>query len=354
MPYTFKTAAYAPLHALALLSGAKSFRDNPLIGSRWLNERGLHALRVRSAHALAASRRRRLAQWVEADDRLAFERDGFVIRHDVLPREGFEQLRDAVLAQRAPAREMVQGDTITRRIALDPAFLRAVPSVRQFIASPLWQGLTRYVGSYDQEVVAYVQSILSRVIDAPPDPQTALHADTFHPTVKAWYFLTDVAEDAGPFCYVPGSHRLTPARLAWEQAMSLRAAAADRLTARGSFRIEPQALGALDLPPPRLFAVPANTLVVADTYGFHARGPSLRPALRIELWGYGRRNPFLPWTGADPLSWPGLAPRRAPLYWQALDLRERWTGKRNPWRDAGLLRPAAPALTASAGRSARA
>lgn len=342
MPYTFKTAALAPFHALALLTGAKSFRDNPLIGSRRLNEHGLHALRVRWAHAMAASRRQRLAHLVDPGDRAAFDRDGFVIRHDVLPRDEFERLREAVLGQRAPAREMVQGDTITRRIALDPAFLRAVPAAGRFIASPLWRGLTRYVGSYDQEAVAYVQTILSKVVAAPPDPQTSLHADTFHPTVKAWYFLTDVAEDAGPFCYVPGSHRLTPERLAWEREMSLRAATADRLTARGSFRVEPTALGALGLPAPRLFAVPANTLVVADTYGFHARGPSLRPAVRIELWGYGRRNPFLPWTGGDLLSCPGIAERRAPWYWHALDRFEQRGGKRNPWRDVGVLTPDAP------------
>ena len=47
---------------------------------------------------------------------------------------------------------------------------------------------------------------------AKPDPQTDLHIDTFHPTVKAFYFLTDVADDEGPFVYVPGSHRLTDAR----------------------------------------------------------------------------------------------------------------------------------------------
>src|ERR1700694_3362140 len=57
-------------------------------------------------------------------------------------------------------------------------------------------------------------------LPGPPDPQTALHADTFHPTVKAWLFLTDVAADAGPFTYVPGSHRLTPERLPLEMRSS--------------------------------------------------------------------------------------------------------------------------------------
>src|SRR3546814_11353522 len=56
---------------------------------------------------------------------------------------------------------------------------------------------------------------------APDDSQTALHSDTYHPTMKAWFFLHDVANDEGPFQYVPGSHRLTPQRIAWEKRKSL-------------------------------------------------------------------------------------------------------------------------------------
>jgi hypothetical protein len=35
--------------------------------------------------------------------------------------------------------------------------------------------------------------------------------------MKAWLFLDDVALEDGPFADVAGSHRLTPARLAWEE-----------------------------------------------------------------------------------------------------------------------------------------
>src|SRR3546814_7089204 len=62
-------------------------------------------------------------------------------------------------------------------------------------------------------------------------------------------------------------------------------------------RIEPRELAELSLPPPQRFAVPANTLVVADTCGFHGRCPSSKSARRVEIWAYSRRNPFLPWTG---------------------------------------------------------
>src|SRR5579863_6125085 len=93
-------AAMAPLWAAQLLSGAKSFERNRLIGSRRLNERGLHVARIRLAHRLAASRRRRLAGLVSAIDREDFARDGFVIRRDFLPAAEFTELLRQVKAYR--------------------------------------------------------------------------------------------------------------------------------------------------------------------------------------------------------------------------------------------------------------
>ena len=62
-----------------------------------------------------------------------------------------------------------------------------------------------------------------------PDPQLELHSDTFHPSLKAWLFLTDVPEDGRPLTYVAGSHRLTPDRLAWEKRRTVEIDEADRL-----------------------------------------------------------------------------------------------------------------------------
>jgi hypothetical protein len=225
-------------------------------------------------------------------------------------------------------------------MALDRHARRALPEVDALLRRPDWAGLMRYVGSFDQEPLYYVQTILSHVRDGAPDPQTNFHADTFHPSVKAWYFLTDVAEDEGPFCYVPGSHRLTEERIAWERDMSIGAAGnADRYSARGSFRAGPADLERMRLPKPVAFAVPANTLVVGDTVGFHARGRAARPSRRVEIWAYGRRNPFLPWAGLDPLSVPGIAEARVPLMWRALDRLQAIGLATNSWADRGQKRP---------------
>jgi hypothetical protein len=329
-----RRVAMTPVWLGQLLTGAKSFGDNPILGNRRLNELGLHAGRVALAQRLAAWRRARLAHLISAEDRAHFERDGFVIKRDVLPADAFAALVEQVKAYRGIARETVQGDALTRRIALDDEVVARIPALQTLRQLPAWRGLVRYVGSADAEPIVYLQTIASHVSPgADPDPQLALHADTFHPSIKAWLFLTDVPEEDGPFVYVPGSHRLTAERLAWERRTSVEIASHDRLTRRGSFRVDAATLAEeLGLPPPQACAVPANTLVVADTFGFHARGASTRPSLRVEVWAYGRRSPFLPWVGFDPWRIPALGNRRAHWFWSTADMIEAAGGKINVWR----------------------
>lgn len=325
-------AAMVPLWTAQLLTGTKSFERNGLIGSRRLNEYGLHAARVMLAHRIGAMRRRRLEGLISEVDRRDFARDGFVVRRDFLPAAAFAALIEQVKSYRGGLREITEGDTVMRKIALGPSALAGMPALQAVLRSPEWRGLIRYIGSRDAEPVVWIQSILRHAAEGPPDPQTALHADTFHPTVKAWLFLTDVAADAGPFTYVPGSHRLTAERLAWERRMSLAARDSSNSEIRqGSFRAAADDLAAMGLPQPRAFAVPANTLVVADTFGFHARGPSAGRSLRVEIWAYGRRSPFLPWAGLDP--WSGLAlARRSLIGWRLGDLLEKTGVRPHRWR----------------------
>jgi hypothetical protein len=324
--------ALTPLWIAQLPTASKSFERNPLIGSPLLNRWGLHAARVALAHRLARRRRGRHAASVAAADRLAFDRDGFVVRRNFLPPHHFAALLAEVKAYRGPLREIFEGDTVLRKIALDPSALKALPALAAVLRLPQWRSLLRYAGSRGTAPVTWVQAVLRHAHAGPADPQTRLHADTFHPTVKAWLFLTDVAEDAGAFTYVPGSHRLTPARLAWERRRSLEARRSPLAEDReGSFRIDPAELAALGLPPPRALAVPGNTLVVADTFGFHARGPSAGRSLRVEIWAYGRRSPFPSWAALVPWTSAALG-TRSRLAWGLGDALETLGVKRHRWR----------------------
>ena len=333
-----KTALLTPFWTLQLLTSAKSFLDNPVIGSPRFNALGLHVSRVKLAAGMTAWRRRRLARKVPIEWREAFDRDGFVIIKDVIPPSQFAAMRAAILSYEGPAREMRQGDAITRRLAIDPAMLAAVPALRSLLARADLVALFHYVASFRTTPLHYVQTIVSHNGTNETDPQETLHADSFHSSLKAWLFLNPVSEDQGPFTFVRGSHRFTPERLSWERQRSLaEPRTIDRLSARGSPRVSAQDLIAMNLPAPEALAVPSNTLIVADTVGFHARGPAATPGERVELWSYARRNPFLPWLGGDMLSLPGIAERRINWLWRFRDKLEARIGQ--PWQPVGVRMP---------------
>ena len=348
MPSLVRQTVLMPLWLAQVFTQEKFFARNPIIGNRWLNEHGLHTARVIAACRLAEARRRRLARLISHEDRQQLDRDGFIVKRDFLPPDVFAALVAQVRELRAPAREITEGDTITRHIALDPAALDRVPAARRLLDLPKYRNLLRYAGSSAAAPMVYIQTVLAGAVTGPPDPQRDLHTDTFHPTVKAWLFLTDVEPDAMPFVYVPGSHRLTPQRLEWERAMSI---AASRQTGAPSRQpdqklvraISPAILPELGLPPPQAISAPANSLIVADTFGFHARGPSARPTTRVEIWALGRRNPFLPWTGLDPWSIAALGLRKPILYWKSVDLLESVGLGHQRWRARGSLSAFDPA-----------
>lgn len=333
----------APLHALAVASSAKSFKDNPVIGSAALNRRGLHIGRKRVAARAAERRRRSLAPLLSAADHEAFHRDGYVVKPDFLDPATFAALRAEVLGLDAEAREFVDGYSLTRLILLDAPTLARVPTTRAVLEGPGYRNLHAYVGSFLRRPHLFVQTVFSHAREGVPDVQSHFHSDTFHPTVKSWLFLTETEADTAAFTYVPGSHRDNQRRLAWERRVSVTAGQGrDRLTAEGSLRISEAELKRLGYPEPRKLAVASNTLVVADTSGFHRRGLSERPATRVSIWAYSRSNPFLPWAGGDLLGIGGLRGRAVRALWAAQDLASRVLGASNGWRWVGRRRPMDP------------
>ena len=310
---SLKTILLSPLYTLQILTGTKSFR-NPVIGSEWLNRKGLHVWRVKATARIVEWRRRRIRHLIPESERLFFARNGYIERRDLLPDADFRALVAEVEALKAPAREMKEGDAITRRIPLTPEILHRSPGIRAFLDSDRWNAPIRYVGGFNVEPVLSIQTIFGTpsVNRGEKDPQTELHMDTFHSTAKAWYFLYDVPEDEGPFTYVPGSHRLTRRRLAWQKRMSI---LASRNMGGGAFRIPVAMLKRLHLPEPTKFSVPANTLVVGDTFGFHARGYSARTSIRVEFYASQRPNPFLPFINLDSGYLPYVSKRKEVISW---------------------------------------
>lgn len=327
-----------PIHAIGWAAGVfgteKSFLANPIIGSRRLNEMGLHRARVAAAARMARFRRSLMTD-VPAADRAAYDRDGFVVKENYLPPDVFDRVRAEVFGQPHPAREMRQGQTVTRMIPLTHAARRRMPETVRVAQDRALNRLTGYVAGRTGAPIHFVQTVIAEPQRGPADPQTALHADTFHSTSKFWLFLHDVDLEDGPFMFVPGSHRLTPARLQWEYEQSITAKEVKRAHhSFGSFRIGPEELERLGYQPARPMPVKANTLVVADTYGFHARSPSKKATTRVEIHGHMRRNPFAPWNGMHIQSLPGVKGRQMDLYFGLMD----FLGKDQVYKDVGMVK----------------
>lgn len=334
-----------PINAVGWVAGVfgseKSFLANPIIGSRRLNEWGLHRTRVQAAERMARFRRRMMTG-VPAEDRAAYDRDGFVVKENYLPEDVFKRVRDEVFGQPHPAREMRQGQTVTRMIPLTHAAAARAPETVRVAHDPALNRLTGYVAGRTGWPIHFIQTVIAEPNRGPADPQTALHADTFHSTSKFWLFLHDVEIEDGPFMFAPGSHRLTPERLKWEHEQSITAREEKRAHhSFGSFRIAADRMESLGYEAARPMPVAANTLVVADTYGFHSRSPSTQPTVRTEIHGHMRRNPFPPWNGLDVQALPGVKGRQ-------LDIHFGWGrlwGLDNVWKDVGYSLADGPAKT---------
>jgi hypothetical protein len=299
-----------------IFTGSKDFSSSAVLGSPTLNAAGLHVWRMRLAHWVCARRRARMRKRLPAALAQQWDDTGCVRIDDFLSPGHWATLCDELSHAALPMAEMVQPPALTRRANLDihtcrdrcPALL-PVLSDRRLIA------LLHYAAGYPGRPVVSLQCVHSHWLDAPgcEDPQTEWHADTFHSTAKAWLFLHPVGAADGPFGYRAGSHALTAGRLQWEQQASVVAARhPNRMHAHGSFRACEADLAAMGYGDALVADVPGNTLIVADTGGFHRRMPSPGPTVRVEIYFSLRRNPFLAGLFPALLDWPVV--------------RDRWAG----------------------------
>jgi hypothetical protein len=304
-----------PWNCIALLSGAKNFRDNPYIGSPLLNRWGLHLWRKKLAHALARRYRASFGKNLNEKHRNSYDNNGYIVEHDFLSAIQQKELARELRQHALPMLEMMQAPAVTRRAYLDEASCVGMPATLALLRHPLPRALLQYVAGYKGQPVIALQCIQSDAAkDGVQDPQTVWHTDTFHSTAKAWLFLHDVGSESGPFAYVPGSHALSPLRCEWEQASSETAARhPNALHAKGSWRASEEEILEMGYASPFTATVPSNTLVVADTGGFHRRTESQRHTVRIEIYYSLRRNPFFAGWLPSPLSLPYV--RSSWAYW---------------------------------------
>lgn len=142
----------------------------------------------------------------------------------------------------------------------------------------------------------YLQHLYNRPDDG--DKQKVFHSDTFFPALKFWYFPRAVGLLDGPLWYVPNSPRLTLKLIAWHKAR-MADIKAGRVEAwrgpghiEGSLRISEEEIAGLGLVPMPV-TVEADTLVIANVFGFHRRGDTMQPTHRLCINGSIRTSrPF--------------------------------------------------------------
>lgn len=329
----FKYAGYV----LAIFTGASSFVANPVLGSKMLNRMGLHVVRYTLAHALAHFRWLFLAWKMPSDLRRRFHRDGYVVIEDFLDQDAFAALRLETETVEGEARELSQGDARTQRILLDDQVLAGHPALTGFKGDKKFQHYLDYAGSFSYPALLYLQRIRNGITKGnqgavAKDPQKNIHSDTFHPTMKAWYFLDDVDRADGPFTYVAGSHQLTWKRLKWEYKKSITAVdQPDGYSEKGSMRATLDDLGEMEFGHPQGLPLKANSLVIANTHGFHCRGQAEGRRGRFELWAMTRLPPFWP---LPIMALKMIRPLQEALitrHWRRLDKKNAARGVPSTW-----------------------
>jgi hypothetical protein len=260
-------------------------------------------------------------------------RDGCLAKENFLSEQDHAAVVEEIEQFSGEVREAWQGDTITQRSVLEPKAMVNMPVLKKMFDNKTFQQLCHYTAGHLRAPLLYIETVKSQYIEASKDPQKTFHSDTFHPTMKFWYFPTEVKPELGPFTYVPGSHKLTWKRLKWEYKMSLDAKnLKDGMAANGSFRFTEKDFKELGLAEPVSFTVKANTILFGNTFGVHRRGDSEGKATRTAIWGDSRTNPYIPLPGipgefVNELQYFFLADFR-----RRADAKAAKEGRRAPWQ----------------------
>jgi Phytanoyl-CoA dioxygenase (PhyH) len=295
------------------LTSAKNFRTNRWIGSPTLNRLGVYGARKRLADWCAYVRRVLIGWSLPEVNKQAFDAQGYLALPNFLSQADFDQVRQELSDAALPFIEMCQPPALTHRANLDAKTCAGrYPALGRLIAHPELLRSLRYAAGCSGTPIAAMQIIRSDGLGQGHDPQTDWHSDTFHSLAKAWLFLHDVGAQQGPFAYAAGSHRPTAAHQQFNHAQSMSAASsANAMHSSGSFRTDEAGLHTMGYQDLFLAAVPGNTLVIADTSGFHRRTPSPGPTVRIEVYFTLRRNPFFAGLVPSVLSLPFVRSRWA-------------------------------------------
>ena len=240
-----------------------------------LIKRGLHIFRL-------VFSRYRYAHQLEK----AFETNGLIIMEDYL-KEGYPEM----IADECKNYPLVTYKTNQNLLvdATTPGLchLRDECGFRELLLSHI------NAGHLDDAMIKYRRNTFIQRVDNKPDDgdvQKVFHTDIFFPAIKYWYFPSEVKQEYGPFQYVENSVDLTEKLLDFYYKQSILISedkwerSRDKSHREGSMRIMNEEIDRLGLKR-RSVSCKANTLVIANVAGFHARGHCTEPHIRNAVHG---------------------------------------------------------------------
>ncbi|MGH9970706.1 MAG: phytanoyl-CoA dioxygenase family protein [Pyrinomonadaceae bacterium] len=270
------------------------FSDNKVVDSKRLNLFGMQVVRTLAARLAHTFRSADEAEFVK-DKVDELRSEGILVLHDFLPRDLFERVEQECrrLLDEKPDKlpDKRFGLNVLERSKILSVSESELPNVYEFLANPEIHAILRaaekrsfdsHFASGRPEVNRLIQGNISDEVDV----ETNLHSDVFFNTHKLWLYLTDIENKDGPFVYVKRSHRLSLTQLRYIYDES-------RKQNMGSRRISPEELEQVGLKETTV-TCPKNTVVIANTYGYHRRLSGQQGGKREAIHIHLRAHPFRP------------------------------------------------------------
>jgi hypothetical protein len=220
-------------------------------------------------------------------------REGIVVWPDFLPRDEFERVRQEcfnLIRDNSQVEVERWGPNTLEIRRVRDGEAGAMSSIYRLIADRRLRGILeaaekRPLGPLTDRTT--VERLTQGEAKNLEDPQSQVHSDTFHTCHKAWLYVSDVGMEDGPLFYVKGSHKMTLRQLYYIYRHSYTIRQGDDQ----SRRITADELSKLG-GPKEIYTCASNTLVIANTCGYHGR---LQGEAKRERWTVHlniRANPF--------------------------------------------------------------
>ena len=245
------------------------FSNKKVAENHLLNYAGAQVLRVLLSSACHAFRGM-LQPWPKTNLTTMLRKNGFILIPNFLSQTTFQQVKNEFfnstdIGSYTPIKDC---DTRVERYTYSLDEWKRLPAVTKLLSDSL---LVQTLEGAELKSIEIGDVWFDTIYYDDPQKvassQNQLHSDIFYTTHKVWFFIEPVKLEDGPLCFVPGTNQLSLKRLIFEYNKSINF---KELT-NYSFRVEPKDrtfFGCVE----KALTCPENTLVIADTRGFHRRG----------------------------------------------------------------------------------